>query len=225
MKKELLQRADEDLQCEKSWDWEGVTVLRAKATLPQFRGRRARRLNRYYRRYAQAYLKYCEAELFPRAASRCREAMAVSAPWSVSYAELSYTVSHESDSILSLRTDAIEENLPPRLHIRRADTWDLRDALPIPLGALFPEKSAWRKRLRRFLRDTACAQIESGRAEYYPTYRRALRLYFSSRNFYLTPEGLRLFYPMYTVAPAREGIVEFLVPYAENGPFLPTEKE
>ena len=49
-----------------------------------------------------------------------------------------------------------------------------------------------------------------------------LRRCFSSRNYYLSEEGLRFFYPMYAVAPAAEGIVAFTVPYdAEKGPFAP----
>ncbi len=210
MEKERLHRAQEDLQWDKSWDFEGITVLRASVTLPQFEGRRARRLNRYYRRFALSFLKYCETELYPRASALCREKMASSAPWAVSTAALSYAVTFDDGALLSLYADAVEENLPPRLCIRRADTWELSTALPVPLSALFDD-GAWRKRLKKRL----CS--ETGHGEFYPDCRRALRVFFNARNFYLTEEGLRLFYQMRTVAPAREGIVEFLVPYGEEG--------
>jgi len=224
MEKERLHRAQEDLRWEKSWDTEGITVLRASVTLPQFEGRRARRLNRYYRRFALSFLKYCETELFPRAAALCREKMAVSAPWSVSTATLSYAVTLENEDILSLYADAVEENLPPRLTIRRADTWELSSALPLPLSALFAPKFPYRRYLRRFLRAQACERAEAG-AALHEDYRHALRTCFSERNFYLTDEGLRLFYPMYSLASAREGIVEFFLPYGEEGLRQPKEKE
>lgn len=216
MEKGRLHRAQEDLRLEKSWEREGVTVLRAKVTLPQFEGRRARRLNRYYRRFALSFLKYCEAELYPRAAALCREKMAVSAPWSVSRAALSYTVTYESEAFLSLYTDAAEEALPPRQVLRRADTWELSTALPLPLAALFAG-GTWKKALRRRFRAEARERTEAGRSEFYPDYRRSLRSCFSSRNFYLTADGIRLFYQMRSVAPAREGVVEFFIPYGEEG--------
>ena len=207
MEKGRLHRTQEDLQVEKSWDWEGITVLRAAVTLPQFEGRRARRLNRYYRRFAQSFLKYCERELYPRAAALCREKMAVSAPWSVSAAKLSYTVTYENDTLLSLYADAAEENLPPCQTLRRADTWELSSALPLPLGELLGE--GWKKALRKRIRDEARARAES----FYGDYRIRLRRFFSSRNFYLREDGVCLFYQMRTLAPASEGIVEFFVPY------------
>ena len=59
----------------------------------------------------------------------------------------------------------------------------------------------------------------------YPDYGALLRRAFSSRSFYLADDGLRWFYPMYSVAPAAEGIVDFSLPYGEAGPFLLSEGE
>lgn len=203
MNKERLHRSAEDFTQEKDWDFEGITVLRASVVLPQFEGRRARRLNRYYRRFAQSFLKYCESELYPRAAALCAEKMAVSAPWSTSRATLSYTVTHEDDTVLSLYADAAEENLPPRLTLRRADTWELKTALPLPLFSLLSKNEC-----RRALQAAAQEKAERGEITR-ENYRRALRVHFSSRNFYLTPEGLCIFYQMHALGP---DIVMFHLP-------------
>ena len=94
--------------------------------------------------------------------------------------------------------------------------------LPVPLCELFPPHTPYRRRLIRFARETAAQQAERGLAAYHENYRVLLRRCFSSRNYYLSEEGLRFFYPMYAVAPAAEGIVAFTVPYdAEKGPFAP----
>lgn len=50
-------------------------------------------------------------------------------------------------------------------------------------------------------------------AQYHPHWRRALRRAFNPRNYYLTPDGLAFFFPMYALAPAAEGIPVFHVPY------------
>lgn len=67
--------------------------------------------------------------------------------------------------------------------------------------------------------------METGTAAYYPNYGALLRRAFSSRSFYLADDGLHWFYPMYSVAPAAEGIVDFSLPYGEAGPLLPAEEE
>ena len=84
MERELLRLSETPLHLEKTWESGGVPVLTAEVTLPCCGGksRRARRFDRYYRQYARAYLKYCEAELLPRAAETMRTALERSAPWS-----------------------------------------------------------------------------------------------------------------------------------------------
>ena len=83
MERELLRLSETPLHLEKTWESGGVPVLTAEVTLPCCGGksRRARRFDRYYRQYARAYLKYCEAELLPRAAETMHTALERSAPW------------------------------------------------------------------------------------------------------------------------------------------------
>lgn len=215
----------EPLTMEKTWETDGVTVLTAALTLPQLSGstHRTRRFNRYYRRIGKAYLAYCEQELAPRAAQQCRAAMERSAPWYTAHAVLRHTVALQRGELLSLYIDAKEDfGESSHFTIRRAETWDLGSCLPMPLCEFFPAHTRIRKILLRFAREKAAQNMERGVAAYRENYRVLLRKYFSSRNFYLTESGLCLFYPMYSLGGAAEGIVSFAVPYNdENGPFLP----
>ena len=213
----------EDLRREKSWESDGVTVLHASVTLPQQGTRRARRFDRYYRHLCRAYFAYCEQMLLPWARARCASAQEKSAPWTRTLCEMSYRVTLRDEKLVSLVVDAKETNGPvPRLVLRRADTWDLTAMLPIPMGELFPKRTAYRKRLVALARETAQEQLAQGAAEYSENYRTLLRRAFSSRNYYLTDAGLCFFYPMYAVAPSAEGIVTFTAPYdAQRGPFSP----
>ena len=52
---------------------------------------------------------------------------------------------------------------------------------------------------------------------------RALRRRFNPENFYLTGDGLAVFYPMYALAPASAGIPVFTVPYEAEGPVSPVK--
>lgn len=94
----------EDFAQEKSWQWEGITVLTARLMLPQTKGesRREKRFDRYYRALADAYFARCEQKLLPDAAGSCREAMARSAPWRMTAVTLSYRVSAQTEDAMVL---------------------------------------------------------------------------------------------------------------------------
>ena len=220
-------RLAEALTAEQSWEADGVTVLTASIALPQLAGEniRARRFNRYYRRFCRAYLTYCRQILLPEAADSCRAAMETSAPWSAAHAELRWRVSHRSGEVLSVVCDAREtiHGLPPFL-IRRSEVWDLGTGLPMPLDEFFPAHRRCKKALLRFAREETLKRVESG-AAYRENWRAMLRRTLDVRNFYLQEDGLCFFYPLCAVAPAKEGVVTFTMPYDdENGPFLPPEK-
>ena len=89
----------EDFAQEKSWQWEDITVLTARLTLPQTNGesRREKRFDRYYRALADAYFARCEQKLLPDAAKTCRAAMACSAPWQMTAVTLTYRVSAQTE--------------------------------------------------------------------------------------------------------------------------------
>lgn len=215
-------RLGEALTEEKTWEADGVAVLRASVALPQLAGEGARvkRFNRYYRRFCRAYLTYCERVLLPEAADSCRAAVSVSAPWSAARAELRFRAEQNAKDILSVVCDARETicGLPPFL-IRRSEVWDLSAGLPMPLEEFFPPHTRCRRTLLRFAREETLRRIERGES-FRESWRSMLRRAFNARNFYLTDDGLRFFYPLGAIAPARAGIVSFTMPYdAERGPF------
>ncbi len=226
MRGELLRLSETPLYAQRSWQSGDVTVLTAEVTLPQCEGknRRARRFNRYYRQYARAYFKYCEAELLPRAAETMHAALARSAPWTCAHAALGFTVTLCRGRLLSLYTEGREEGLAPRLTIRRAETWSLREGLLRAPGSFFPPGTPLRRLLTRRAAELADEQTEAGTSAYYPKRRTLLRRAFNTENCYLGEDGLHWFYPMYTVAPAAEGIVDFALPYGEAGLMCPEEE-
>ena len=223
MEREELRLA-EALTEEQVWEADGIKVLTVSVALPQLAGKspRAKRFNRYYRRFCRAYFTYCKQVLLPEAAASCRDAQAVSAPWSVARAELSWRVSYQSGEIVSIVCDAREtiSGMAP-FCIRRSEVWELSAGLPMALGEFFPANVRGKKALLRFAREQTAARIETG-AAYRENWRAMLRRALNVRNFYLSEDGLCFFYPLCAVAGAREGIVTFTMPYDdENGPFLP----
>lgn len=219
MERELLRLSETPLHLEKTWESGGVPVLTAEVTLPCCGGksRRARRFDRYYRQYARAYLKYCEAELLPRAAETMHTALERSAPWSCARAVLAYRVTLVRGDILSLYTEGREEHLPPRLTLRRAETWDRRTGFLLPLTAFFPPKTAVKKRLVRAGAGDGSGADGDGHGGVLSQLRRAAAPRIFQQELLSGGRRLALVLPMYSVAPAAEGIVDFSLPYGEGG--------
>ena len=207
----------EIFSAEREWTVEGLPVLTAQVSLPEPVGsenRTTRRIRRYYRAQCRAFLRYCDRWLFPMAARACREALADSRPLPQLQAELSFRVTYNEGGFWSLYTQSREPGPDGRTLLRRwGDTWDLRTGYPAALPSFFPPHSGWKKQLLHLAAGEIRQQEAAGHARYLPGWQRKLRRNFNARNFYLTPEGLVFFYPMYAIAPAMEGIPAFTVPW------------
>lgn len=224
MQRDGLTLSEEPLTLRRSWDADGITVLTLDLALPRcgLNGRRARRFDRYYQSFLRAYLRYCEAELLPRAAESCRAAMARSAPWQQLRAVVRYCVRYQDTRLLSLTIDAHESGagtLP--LTLRRADNWERGTALLLPTACFFPPRCPWKRRLLRAAHEALLLRVRQG-AALRGDWRAALRRSANWRNVYLDERGLCFFCPMYALLPGSEGIPVFTLPYdAEKGPFPP----
>ena len=225
MKESLTQLSTEALTTEREWTVEEIPVLTAAVSLPEpvpAADRISRRIRRYYQLQCRSFLRYCEAYLLPLAAEEYRAALAASQPLPRLHAELSYQVTYNEGGLWSLYTQSREQGPGGQTALlRRGDTWDLASGYPVALPALFPRRSGWKRRLLEAVEAEAARRAAAGVSQYHEGLRRRLRQYFNPQNFYLTGEGLAVFYPMYAIAPAMEGIPVFTIPYGRGGPALP----
>ena len=207
----------EVFSAEREWAVEGIPVLTARIALPEPVGpetRLTRRVRRYYRAQCRAYLRYCGRQLFPMATASCRAALENSGPLPRYQAELTFRITFQEGGFWSLYTQSREPGEDGGTVLRRwGDTWDLRTGYPADIPSFFPSRSGWKKRMLALAAAEIRRQEAAGYARYLPGWKRKLRRYFNPRSFYLTPEGLTFFYPMYAIAPAMEGIPAFTVPW------------
>lgn len=203
-----------------------LPLLTAEARLPRWDGTGGRRFSRYYAACRQAFFSYCQNEVLPRARAALEQARQSGGPlpeWTVS---LDTAVTLEREDLLSLYTDTVERCGGRPLVLRRADTWDLAAGTPLALSELFPADLLWKRRLLQAAAEQVRQQQEQGTALYRSDWRRRLRTAFSADHFYLTEQHLCLFYQMYAVAPAVEGIPVFSIPYdPHRGPRLPEQAQ
>lgn len=186
---------------ERQWQWDGITVLTARAELPPSLGqsRRARRFERYYAQLAGVFFARCEQTLLPAAAESCRAALERSAPWRRTSALLCCETCPQDGGLLSVTATARVGVEGGEQAMRRwADVWDTEAMLPVPLSEWFPPRASVTRRIR------ACAAAAGERKN---AARRALR----PQSYRLAESGLCIL--------CRDGD-EILLPWdAERGPF------
>lgn len=195
-------------------------VLKLSARRPAFSERgRLQRIERYFSRCALLLREQWETALYARAC-QARQDDELFLPWQAS---LDYTVTYWEAPVLSLRLEITHSD---RLHRPQiwyvGETWDCAQGRPRPLRSFFPKQRRWRQRLLEQLTAQAEARIASGETLLRPDCPALMKRTFDSDRFYLTGQGLALFYPMYLLGPYAEGVPVFTVPIETTSPPNPT---
>lgn len=173
----------------------------------------AGRFDRYYQAQVRAYVHFAQHQLLPLAKERfiqCQETGALFAPHC---ATLRQVMTYHDGTVMSLYTQT-RDTLQPTI-IRRGDTWEEQSGFLLPITYFLPRP------YKNALADTALRQIKAleqqGFAQFHPQVGKSLlKRRFNPHHYYITPQGLCFFYPMYAIAPAVEQIPTFLYPLEIN---------
>ena len=219
-KRDSAEFSVQPMEAERVWDAEGVPILRARASLPEpsASNRSCGKIRAFYRLQSRAFFRYCYGELRPWAEREYRIARERGAPLPSFQAELAFQETYRAGRLWSLYTELREKTDEGPLSRRRwGDAWDIIDGYPAALSDFFPSASRWKRKLLAIAAEEIERQEKRGLSQYHPDWRRRLRRFFNPRNYYLAPDGLVFFFPMYALAPPREGIPSFLCPWEEIG--------
>lgn len=169
-----------------------------------------RRIGRCFARQAQVWRARWEGQLYAMACAALTEAREQSRPFVPWTAALDFTVTRSSGGLLSLHTDAAERHGTVRpLLVRSGETWDLTSGTPVSLSSLFPSGRRWRQQVISAIEEQCAGRAASGEFLFYEDWPRRVAVDFDPDNFYLTEDGVVVFYPLHTLCPAAEGIPEF----------------
>ena len=194
----------------------GEPVLEETLAWPEFegKGRAVRRMTGYYRRLVRSCRLRWERETYCLACLRlaaCREESRVFRPWQ---AGLTGEVAMEGADLLSIRMELREVRGDGRPLLSCSGvTWDWKAGAPGPRGMLLPERSR-RRQLLEGIRQAGEGELRSGSCLLDPDSKEMARRDFRASRFCLRPEGIELFYPQCSLAPAVEGVLSFRVPLA-----------
>ena len=211
---------------------EGGILLRYTCSLPVLptRTRRAkRRMARYYRATAAAWKNRWETQCKEEGQALRASALAAGTRFQPGNMHLTSRALYASPSCVSILQDATETWGDGRpIVVRSAVTWDTEGGWPLSLRDFLPTEKNWQKRLLASVCEEGRRRIRSGEFLLDEPVEEVLIREFSPDRFFITPEGLFIFYPLCAVGPYWEGLPVFQVPsplFPPFGPCIPAEKE
>ena len=129
---------------------------------------------------------------------------------------MDYQVTYWDPPLLSIRIN-IQEQGPatPPVSLCIGEVWDCSSGYPCSLRAFLPVKPRrWKQILTEQLQKQAQQRLDSGESLLYPNCLSVIKENFDPSRFYLTEDGLVIFYPLYTLGSYGEGIPTFTIPAA-----------
>lgn len=202
--------------------YDNKPMVNINLTYPKAVGRlpvsAARAFDSYNRMRAQRLMRRARTELYRAAVEQYKYAQENNFPFNAYELMQVYTETYNRDPLVSLYSDVYEYTGGAHgMTTRHGQTWDLEKGCMLRMADLFrPGYNFRRVMLTEIIRQADINQKPDAPI-YFDGYRQLLVRYFNPANFYLTPRGVAVFYPLYSVAPYSSGIQVFVVPYALFG--------
>ncbi len=164
------------------------------------------RINGTIDRQLQLFLRDNEFSLFPEAVRVYKEAVNNGFPVRAFESLLTYTVTCNQNGLLSLYRDRYDYTGGAHgSTVRRSDTFNLRTGGTLPVSAFFPPRFDYEKYLIEEMIKLAGQNPDI----YFENYAELIKKNFNPQNFYITENGITIYYQQYEVAPYSSGIIEF----------------
>jgi len=182
----------------------------------------ANKLNSLYRTKAVMYERSNIMNLYQMAMVEYEYSVANNYPVRQFEAYVNYFVTYNQNCFVSLYFDQYEyAGGAHGLTVRYSDTWSLPKSKRIELSELFPHRNNYRE----YVIQTIVKQIESevagDNSPYFENYVQLVNENFKVNNFYLTKEGVVIYFQQYDIAPYATGLPTFVIPYGPGSAVLP----
>lgn len=182
----------------------------------------ARKLNTLYRTKALMYERSNVMNLYQMAMVEYEYSLANNFPIRVFEAYIDYFVTYNESCALSLYFDQYEyAGGAHGLTIRSSDTWNLKKSKRMDLNEFFPEQEDYREYVIDTLNQMIEEEMSGNNPIYFENYSQLVRDNFKANNYYLTEEGVAIYFQQYDIAPYSSGIPTLVIPYSPNGPIEP----
>ncbi|HWT77020.1 MAG TPA: DUF3298 and DUF4163 domain-containing protein [Mobilitalea sp.] len=180
------------------------------------------KLNALYRTKAVMYERSNIMNLYQMAMVDYEYSVANNYPIHQYEAIVNYTVTYNENCLLSLYFDQYEYTGGAHgLTVRYSDTWNLPQSKRVDLNEMFPNRSNYREYVIWIINRQIEQQIAKEGNIYFENYTQLVNENFKVNNFYLTKDGVVIYFQQYDIAPYSTGIPTFIIPYGPGGAIQP----
>lgn len=180
------------------------------------------KLNSLYRTKAVMYERSNVMNLYQMAMVEYEYSVANQFPIRQFEAFVDYVVTYNQNCMISLYFDQYEyAGGAHGLTVRYADTWSLTKSRRMELGDFFIHRSNYKEYIIQTINQQIKEEKEKKDAMYFDDYEKLVRENFKANNFYLSKEGLVIFFQQYDIAPYAAGLPTFVIPYGPGGAIPP----
>lgn len=202
---------------EKTLDFLDVPMVRYRIEYPRFWQPQYQEgldeINEYYRARAKELQRKYETELFQEAVGQYDDSKKNGYPFHMYEAISTYEITYNGNCLLSLFSD--EYVYSGGAHgntVRTSETWDIRDGSRINLFQFSSDPAAFQSRILENIKAQIAQQAEGGESTFFDNYAQLVVENFNPKSFYVTPEGIVIYYQQYDIAPYSSGMPQFLIP-------------
>jgi hypothetical protein len=169
------------------------------------------RINRFYEKIAEIIEQFARNELLNCAAIYSHTLVNSGGAFRPSEVRVRYTVTYNDAEYFSLyREIQITDSCSQRQLYKFGDTWDLKTGWLVTLKDFFEPNAHVRKKLCTFIEERIDHEMRLGYGQYLESSQRSIRRMFDMQKFYLTTEGIVLFFDPGTIAPKHCGTPAFV---------------
>jgi len=193
---------------------------------PQFTSNKFRlfiqEINWYYRIRALLFENDQIQELYNLAKEQYEDSIKYNFPFHPYEVVTEFSVTYNQNCFLSLYTDTSEYTGGAHGNTTRvSDTWDLRHRRKAKISDFISAKDLQEFLIRNILKQIE-EEIRSGNNVYFEDYKNLVEENLNMDNFYLSNEGLVIYFGLYEIAPYVSGIRTFTIPYTAEGIIPPS---
>lgn len=175
------------------------------------------RINKTIKSQIGGFFDYTKDTLFPEAKEEYKYAMENDFPFRQFEAVLNYTVTYNHCNYLSMYRDGYEYTGGAHgTTLRQSDTFDTTNGRELCLLDFFYSCPDYREYIIKQIIEQAEKDMCEDPYIYFDNYKELIRESFNPKSFYLTNEGIVIYFQQYDIAPYSTGIVEFTVKGCNN---------
>ncbi|MGF7141847.1 hypothetical protein HNQ56_000257 [Anaerotaenia torta] len=206
--------------------YKDTNILRYTIKYPQFVSNcwqtMLEKLNLLYQTKASMYERNNIMKLYQSAMTDYEYSVANNYPVHPYEAYVDFDVTYNREGVISLYFDQYEYTGGAHGNtVRYSDTWSLPRCRRMELGDFFPYREDYREFVIQSILGQIKEEIAGGNNIYFDDYEKLVRENFKVNHFYLTEEGVAIYFQQYEIAPYSSGMPTFVIPYGPDGAVLP----